>query len=140
MVLAVSLIFKGVNDMLQPKDPVRTGGSIRAYHGPFRPCKITYWDDGKEMTAHGKFHAWGTKFEEFRNQTVVQVTCAIVEMLNGQIKELEPEQVKFLDITKDQAAVFDESLKKQEDHGEFSDDQPIGTIQSDENQITKHKQ
>lgn len=55
--------------------------------GPF--CFNTY-------TAIGHFHGWGSAYEEFESGPA-NYTMAIVELSNGRIKTINPDDVVFLD-------------------------------------------
>jgi len=45
----------------------------------------------------GKFHQWGSTFEEFRESPTMQFSIAIVELEDGKIVEVIPSNVQFLE-------------------------------------------
>ena len=45
----------------------------------------------------GKFHQWGSTFEEFRDSPAMQFTMAIVELESGQVVEAIPSNIQFLE-------------------------------------------
>ena len=52
------------------------------------------WEEGYSI--EGKFHEWGSKFEEF-DTGPGNYTVGIIELQSGQIVETEPSAIKFVD-------------------------------------------
>lgn len=61
-----------------------------------RKVKISEYEDGSgNYTTNGYFHDWG-KFAHVSDNGVFQVTLAIVELENGEIKIYNPNRLKFV--------------------------------------------
>ena len=52
------------------------------------------WED--EFTHVGVFHQWANEYEEFENGAV-NYTVALVELPDGTIEEVLPQNLKFID-------------------------------------------
>jgi hypothetical protein len=61
-----------------------------------RKCKFKVFNkQSKEYsTLDGRFHKWGSTFEDF-GENAVEVTIAIIETEDGQIWEVGPNLVQF---------------------------------------------
>lgn len=62
-----------------------------------RPCKGVYWDKGTPVEVAGRFHGWGTSYQEF-DEGPGNFTTALVERDDGQVFECNPGTIFFLDI------------------------------------------
>ncbi len=73
-------------------------------HNTLRPVKVykRTWPHGYaqspviEVIGEGVFHGWGVNYHEFESGPG-NFTIAIVEMLDGKVKEIEPQDVVFID-------------------------------------------
>lgn len=62
-----------------------------------RRCKGKYFKDSKWYCFKvGKFHQWTTDYEFF-NDNVVEYTVGLVELKDGNIIKVLPENITFLD-------------------------------------------
>lgn len=80
-----------------------TGGSLIPLVGrsgdhtkALRPCKGTYWHEGKAHDVVGWFHGWGSNYEEFESGPG-NFTTALIEGKDGQVYECKVSSVRFLD-------------------------------------------
>ena len=64
---------------------------------------------GIEDAAEGKFHAWGSSFEEFENGPA-NYTVALVEMPDGTVQSLMPWLIRFLDSDEAQQQALNEYI------------------------------
>ncbi len=62
-----------------------------------RKCTAVYWDtaEKKQLPVSGRFHAWGSEYEEFSEGPCGNSTIAIIEREDGQIVTALPHTVKF---------------------------------------------
>lgn len=61
-----------------------------------RPCKATLYENGEAKEVAGRFHLWGSNYEEFEPGPG-NFTTAIIELDDGRVVSCLAETVKFLD-------------------------------------------
>ena len=61
-----------------------------------RPCKAVTYEKGNGEKVKGRFHGWGSNYEEFETGPG-NFTTAIIELDNGRIVSCPAETVQFLD-------------------------------------------
>lgn len=61
-----------------------------------RPCKATLYKKGEAKEVTGRFHLWGSNYEEFETGPG-NFTTAIIELDDGCVVSCPAETVKFLD-------------------------------------------
>ena len=62
-----------------------------------RPCKGTYWDRGKAHEVVGRFHCWGSDYEEFCDAGPGNFTVGIIEQDDGTVAMCRADTIVFLD-------------------------------------------
>ena len=62
-----------------------------------RPCKGTYWYKGECHDVVGRFHGWGSDYEEFCGVGPGNFTVGIVEANDGTVFMLRADTIVFLD-------------------------------------------
>lgn len=68
-----------------------------------RPCKGTYWDRSERHDVVGRFHGWGSDYEEFCDAGPGNFTVGIIESDDGTVAMCRADTVVFLDrITKNE--------------------------------------
>lgn len=61
-----------------------------------RPCKATNYENGEAQEVTGRFHMWGSNYEEFETGPV-NFTTAIIELDDGRVVSCPAETVQFYD-------------------------------------------
>ena len=61
-----------------------------------RPCKATLYENGKAQEITGRFHMWGSNYEEFETGPG-NFTTAIIELDDGRVASCPAETVQFYD-------------------------------------------
>ena len=64
-----------------------------------RPCKATLYENGEAKEVTGRFHLWGSNYEEFETGPG-NFTTAIVELDDGRVVSCPAETVQFYDRAK----------------------------------------
>lgn len=67
-----------------------------ALNRQLRPCKALVWENRLPREVIGRFHCWGSDYEEFEAGPGNHTT-AVIEQENGEIVVCAPETVQFLD-------------------------------------------
>ena len=64
------------------------------YHSDLRPVLVSLWDGNSYVPTPGKFHVWGVSDGD---------TVAIVEIDDGDVIVVEPEEIRFREVKDEQA-------------------------------------
>jgi hypothetical protein len=83
---------------------------MRAFTWMMIMRKVTIYPANPERHASGLFHCWGQCFVEDRDGNG-SYSVAIIELEDGRIVEVSPEQVKFLVPTEAKKITLDEAFK-----------------------------
>lgn len=62
-----------------------------------RPCKGTYWYKGEEHEVIGRFHGWGSDYEEFCDAGPGNFAIGIIESSDGTVAMCRADTIVFLD-------------------------------------------
>lgn len=62
-----------------------------------RPCKATYWYKREQHEVVGRFHGWGSDYEEFCDAGPGNYTVGIVEANDGTVVTVRADTIVFLD-------------------------------------------
>lgn len=66
---------------------------IQRKKNSLRPCLVTQ----KKTSYNAYFHCWAPQSMELRDGTVSNYVVGIIERTNGEILEVEPDEIQFLD-------------------------------------------
>ncbi len=64
--------------------------------GELRPCRAIRYEKGEAIEVFGRFHRWGSQYEEFENGPG-NFTTALVETEDGKVYECVADGLQFLD-------------------------------------------
>lgn len=77
--------------------PICTAEKDQHPTGCLRPCEAVYYEGGQRRDVTGRFHGWGSDYEEFCDAGPGNFTVAIVEEDDGRIAVCNANTVRFLD-------------------------------------------